>query len=164
MKNKHIRKYSEFLLEQDMQAISPLPGEQPAPANKPIEYKFLFMTGPEDAGNSRQKYPDGSVVIEYPSYSIKLDALQTWIKENVISSDKKELSKSELEIRQKSLEDIVKGDRVNISSDDLPFIEKLKNAASANLVATVIPDSTVVFSNNVPSTEDIDVTFIKYKK
>ena len=42
MKNKHIRKYSEFIVEQDM-AMSPMPGAPAAPGvAKPIEYKFLF--------------------------------------------------------------------------------------------------------------------------
>jgi hypothetical protein len=43
-------------------------------------------------------------------------------------------------------------------------IEKLKNAAAANIIAKLLPDVTVVFSNNTPTTEDIDVTFIKHKK
>lgn len=167
MKNKHIRKYSEFIIEQDM-AMPPMPGAPPAPgapgAAKPIEYKFLFMTGHDDVGNGRRKYPDGSVVIEYPCYSIDAEKLKSWAQENIIDSDKKKLTKPEIEVRQKSLEDIVKGDRVNISSDDMPFIEKLKNAAASNIIAKQLPDVTVVFSNNVPTTEDIDVTFIKHKK
>ena len=168
MKNKHVKKYSDFLFEQDMAAAPPpMPGAPPAPGApgaKPIEYKFLFMTGPDDAGTNRRKYPDGSVVIEYPCYSIKADKLKAWIQENVISSDKTQLNKPEIEIRKKSLEDIIKGDRLNTSSDDQPFIEKLKNAVSANLIAKKLPDVTVVFSNGVPTTDEIDVTFIKHKK
>jgi hypothetical protein len=164
MKNKHIRKYSEFIAEQDM-AMPPMPGAPAAPgAAKPIEYKFLFMTGHDDIGNGRRKYPDGSTVIEYPCYSINAEKLKAWAQENIIDSDKKKLTKPEIEVRQQSLIDIVKGDRVNISSEDLPFIEKLKNAASSNIIAKPLPDVTVVFSNNLPTTEDIDVTFIKYKK
>jgi hypothetical protein len=167
MKNKHIRKYSDFLVEQDM-AMAPLPGAPAAPgapgAKKPTEYKFLFMTGRDDLGNGRRKYPDGSVVIEYPCYSIDAEKLKAWAQENIIDSDKNKLTKPEIEVRQKSLEDIVKGDRVNISSDDLPFIEKLKNAAASNIIAKQLPDVTVVFSNGLPTTEDIDVTFIKHKK
>lgn len=164
MKNKHIRKYSEFIIEQDM-GMPPMPGAPAAPGvKKVIEYKFLFMTGHDDVGNGRRKYPDGSVVIEYPCYSIDAEKLETWTKENIIDSDKKNLTGPEMEVRQKSLVDIVKGDRVNISSEDLPFIEKLKNAAASNIIAKQLPDVTVVFSNNVPTTEDIDVTFIKHKK
>ena len=170
MKNKHIKKYSDFLFEQDMAAAPPTPGAPPlpgapgAPGAKAVEYKFVFMTGPEDTGTSRKKYPDGSVVIDYPCYSIKKDNLQAWIKENIISSDKNKLNKPEIEIRQKSLEDIIKGDRTNVSSEDLPFIEKLKNAVSANLIAKKLPDVTVVFSNGVPTTDEIEVTFVKHKK
>lgn len=163
MKNKHIRKYSEFLVEQDM-GMPPAPGAPGAAAPKPIEYKFLFMTGKDDAGNNRRKYPDGSVVIEYPCYSINAEKLKAWIQENIISSDKNKLNKPEIEIRQKSLEDIVKGDRINISREDLPFIEKLKNASASNLISKQLPDVTVVFTKDIPTTEDIDVTFIKHKK
>lgn len=163
MKNKHIRKYSEFIVEQDM-GIS-APGGLPAPGiKKPIEYKFLFMTGRDDVGNGRRKYPDGSVVIEYPCYSINSEKLKSWSQENIVSSDKNKLNDSELDIRRKSLEDIVKGDRINISNDDLPFIEKLKNSAASNIVAKQLPDVTVVFSDNTPTTQDLDVTFIKHKK
>ena len=120
-KNKHIYNYSDFLIEQDMMGGAPA-----APAPKKILYHFLFMTGPEDAGNNRRKYPDGSAIIEYPCYSIEDSILKSWIKENIIDSEKDKLHKSELEIRHKNLEDIVKGDRTNIAPDDLPFIEKLK--------------------------------------
>lgn len=158
-KNKHIYNYSDFLIEQDMMGGAPA-----APAPKKILYHFLFMTGPEDSGNNRRKYPDGSVIIEYPCYSMEDSILKSWIKENIIDSEKDKLHKSELEIRHKNLEDIVKGDRTNIAPDDLPFIEKLKNAVSANLVGRPEPDISVVFTDGIPTTEDINVTFIKHKK
>lgn len=161
MKNKHINNYVDFLLEQDMAA--PMPGA-PAPGTAPakkITYPFIFMTGPEDAGNSKKKYPDGSIVIEYPRYSIEKEELKKWIQENIINS---KLSKPELEIRQANLENIVKGDKTNVSPEDLPFIEKLKNAVSANMVGKVESDITVVFTKDSPTTDNVDVTFIKYKK
>ena len=44
------------------------------------------------------------------------------------------------------------------------YIEKLKNSVSANLIGRTEPDVTVVFSGGTPTTEDINVTFIKHKK
>ena len=159
MTNKHVSNYHTFLLEQDMMAGAPA-----APAPKIILYHFLFMTGSDDAGNSRRVYPDKSIVIEYPCYSIDATALESWVKDNIVSTSKDDLNKPEIEIRQTSLINIVKGDRTNISNDDLPYIEKLKNAVSANLIGRTEPDVTVVFSGGTPTTEDINVTFIKHKK
>lgn len=167
MKNKYVFDFNNFLVEQDLAALgapAPMPGAPSTPATTEISYDFLFMTGPSDEGNSRRKYPDGSVIIEYPSYSIKKSDLEKWADDNVFSTNKNDLNKPELEVRRKSIIDIVKGDRINISNDDLPFIEKLKNAVSANIVGRLLPDTTVVFSDNTPTTDNINITFIKYKK
>lgn len=167
MKNKYISEFKDFIFEQDLAALgAPTPGA-PAPASntqKILKYDFLFMTGPNDAGNSRRKYPDGSIIIEYPCYSTTADELDKWTKENIVSTDKNKLNSSELEIRRKNIIDIVKGDKINISTDDFPFIEKLKNAAATNILGQVLPDTTVVFSDGTPTTDNINVTFIKYKK
>jgi hypothetical protein len=162
MKNKYVHKYSDFLVEQDMTAMGMPVSVTPAP--KKIEYHFLFMTGADDNGNKRRKYPDGSTIIEYPCYSIEANELSDWTKKNIVEPTAKGLNKSEIDIRIKSLEEIVKGDRTNISNDDLPFIEKLKNAVSANIIGKVEPEVTVVFSDGVPTTNDVNVTFIKHKK
>jgi hypothetical protein len=159
MTNKHVSSYYAFLLEQDMMAGAP-----PVAPPKVILYHFLFMTGSDDAGNSRRVYPDKSAVIEYPCYSLDLPTLESWVKDNIVSTEKTDLNKSELDIRQKNLIDIVKGNRTNISNDDLPYIEKLKNAVSANLIGRHEPEVTVVFSGGAPTTSDINVTFIKHKK
>jgi hypothetical protein len=163
MKNKYINQFKDFLFEQDLAAMG-VPPTPAAPTPKTIKYDFLFMTGSDDAGNGRRKYPDGSIVIEYPCYSATADELEEWAKNNVIDSNKNKLNSSELEVRRKSIVDIVKGDRVNISPEDLPFIEKLKNAAATNILGSVLPDTTVVFSDDTPTTDNINVTFIKYKK
>ena len=163
MKNKYINKFKDFLFEQDLAAMG-VPPEPAAPKPKTIKYEFLFMTGTDDAGNSRRKYPDGSIVIEYPCYSITSDELEEWSKNNVVDSNSNKLNSSAIDVRRKSIINIVKGDRVNISPDDLPFIEKLKNAAATNLLGSVLPDTTVVFSDGNPTTDNINVTFIKYKK
>ena len=163
MKNKYINKFKDFLFEQDLAAMG-VPPEPTAPKPKTIKYEFLFMTGPDDAGNGRRKYPDGSIVIEYPCYSTTSDELEEWSKNNVVDSNSNKLNSSAIDVRRKSIINIVKGDRVNISPDDLPFIEKLKNAAATNLLGSVLPDTTVVFSDGNPTTDNINVTFIKYKK
>ena len=160
MANKHVSNYYTFLLEQDMMGA----GAPPVATPKVVLYHFLFMTGSDDTGNNRRVYPDKSVVIEYPCYSLDLPTLESWVKDNIVSTAKTDLNKSELDIRQTSLINIVKGDRINISNDDLPYIEKLKNAVSANLIGRHEPDVTVIFSDGVPTTEDINVTFIKHKK
>ena len=163
MKNKHVFNFKDFLVEQDLMGGMGAPA--PAAAPKVIEYDFLFMTGPDDAGNARKKYLDGSVDIEYPCYSMKLEDLENWAKDNITTTDSNKLNSSEIDIRRKSLIDIVKGDRTNISNDDLPFIEKLKNSAAINSSNIIVkPDVTVSFLNGKPSTTDIDVTFIKHKK
>jgi hypothetical protein len=163
MTNKYIFNFTDFLIEQDMGSVLGAPAA-PVAATPAIKYDFLFMTGSDDAGNNRRKYPDGSIIIEYPCYSIKSEDLEKWTKDNIISSDKNKLNTPELEVRRKSIVDIVKGDRINISNDDLPFIEKLKNATSANLIGKIEPDVSVIFSDGKPTTDNINVTFIKHKK
>ncbi len=162
MKNKHITTFKDFLFEQDLAA--PFAPAATAPIKAPTLYHFLFMTGPDDSGNGRKKYPDGSTIIEYPCYSINDESLSTWVKDNIVATDKIKLNSSELEIRRKNIIGIVKGDRVNISNDDLLFIEKLKNSVSSNIIGRREPDVTVIFSDGVPTTNNINVTFIKHKK
>lgn len=162
MRNKHITTFKDFLFEQDLSA--PLAPAAATPIKAPTLYHFLFMTGSDDSGNSRKKYPDGSTIIEYPCYSINDESLSTWVKDNIVATDKIKLNSSELEIRRKNIISIVKGDRINISNDDLPFIEKLKNAVSSNMIGRLEPDVTVIFSDGVPTTNNINVTFIKHKK
>jgi hypothetical protein len=162
MKNKHIRKYSEFLFEQDM--MSAMPGAPVVTPKKQL-YHFIFVSGMDDEGVNRRKYPDGSTIIEYPCYSLELPDLASWIEKNIITTSKKEINPSELDIRKKNLVNIVKGDKLNISDEDLPFIDKLKNSVSADMLGRREPDVTVVYSTDgVPTTEEINVTFIKYKK
>jgi hypothetical protein len=61
--------------------------------------------------------------------------------------------------------DIVSGSKVNIAKEDVPFIEKLKNSLSADLFGKKQPNIVVIFAKDgVPTTDDIDVTFIKYSK
>jgi hypothetical protein len=163
MKNKYIAKYSAFIYEQDM---GMMPGAVPgAAAPKKITYPFIFVSGPGDEGSKRKKYPDGSTTIEYLCYSLEIEELTGWADKNIVSTNKEKLSPSEISLRKSNLANIVKGDKLNIANEDLPFIEKLKNAVSADLLGKREPDVTVVYSHDgSPTTENINVTFIKYKK
>jgi hypothetical protein len=162
---KYIQKYSEFLLEQDALTGMGMPAAPAAPAPTIKKYEFLFMTGVDDAGTSRRKYPDGSTIIEYPSYSISAEDLSKWMDDNIISTDSNKLNPSEIEVRKNNILELIKGTKENISNEDLPFIEKLKNAVSANLIGKKEPDITVVYTKDGdPTTTDVNVTFIKHKK
>ena len=82
-----------------------------------------------------------------------------------MSTDKNKLTDSVLDIRRSNLINIVKGKKVNISDEDIPFIEKLKNVVSTDIFGSRGSDVEVTFTRaGEPTTNDIDVTFIKYKK
>jgi hypothetical protein len=163
MKTKHIKTYSSFLIEQAMPMG--MEGGAPAPAPKVQEYFFIFMGGPDDTGVSKKKYPDGSTTINYPSYSITLPDLEKWVGDSLVSTEKDKITPAVLDLRKKNLVNIVKGDKVNISKDDAPFIEKLKQAVSSDILGKREPDLPVIYlSDGTPTTENIDCTFIKYAK
>ena len=162
---KHIIPYSKFILEQDMAGMAmpgaPAPG---APAKeKPFHFIFLDADGSE--GMYHKKYPDGSHAADYPVYSITSADIDKWTKDNIFSSDDQELNGAELETRRKSIIDIIKGDRVNVGNEDIPFIKKLKRSLSTDIVGRREPEITIVFTaDGHPTTEDINVTFINYSK
>jgi hypothetical protein len=161
MRTKHIKQYYDFLLEQDMMAGVPgAPGGAPAP--KLEKYKFIFLVKPEDPSVPSRKYPDGSIIAKYPCYSITLPDLEKWVSSNVISTDKLELNPSELELKRKNIVQIVKGDKTNVTKDDKSFIEKLKNSIASDIIGKREVDIEVVYATDRnPTTEHIDVTFIK---
>jgi hypothetical protein len=163
---KHILPYSKFILEQDMAAMgmAPAPGAvAPAPQEKPFHFIFLDSDGSE--GLYSKKYPDGSKSVDYPTYSLTSAELDKWVKDNIFSDDDTRMNDSELEVRRKSIIDIVKGDRVNIGKEDVPFIQKLKRSLSTDTFGRREPDVTIVFTaSGHPTTEDIKVTFINYSK
>jgi hypothetical protein len=161
---KHLKNYTQYLVEQEM---PPPPGDPAAgaPAAPPKEYLFTFIGDSEDEGIRRRKYPDGSVVIEYPTYSTTEVDLDTWIKSNVTSTDKQKHTDTDLEIKKKNLMNIVKGKRSNASDSDLTFIEKLKNAVKTDVFANKEAVIEVVFTKEgIPTTNAINVTFIRTKK
>lgn len=153
---KYISNYAKFILEQDM-------GLPAAP--KPVtRYKFIFISGKDDEGISKKKYPDGSTNVQYACYSVNDTDITQWADSNIISTDKGKLNPSELELRRTNLIDIVKGDKVNVSNEDLPYLEKLRRALSTNLVGKAEPQVEVVFTKDgIPTTGDINITFINSK-
>lgn len=162
---KHIHTYSQYLVEQGMDPMSAMPAEPVAPIKKEKPVYFIFLDDSESSDKDRKKYPDGSSEIDFPTYSILPSQMKEWCDKNILSTDKNKLNDSVLTMRRENLLNIVTGDRVNISKEDIPFIEKLKNAVSTDIFGKREPDTTVVFtSDNIPTTEDVKVTFIKYKK
>lgn len=167
MKNKHILKYSDFIFEQALDPMmgAPAAGAPGAPAPKEKPFHFIFIDDPDEDGLNHKKYPDGSYSIDFPAFSLTNKEIEDWAKKNIISTEKEKLTDPVIDIRKKNLASILKGDKVNISSDDIPFIEKLKNAVSSDIFGRREPDVTVVFTrDNIPTTEDVKVTFVKYKK
>ena len=164
---KYIKEYNKFLLEQDMAAMG-MPGAPAAGAAAPAKEKpfhFIFLDADGSEGMYKKKYPDGSMAADYPTYSVTSAELDTWVKDNIFSDDENKMKDSEVEVRRKSIVDIVKGDRVNIGKDDIPFIEKLKRSLSTDTFGRREPEVTIVFtSDGHPTTEEVDVTFINYSK
>jgi hypothetical protein len=159
---KYISTYSNFLFEQGVPFADP--NAAPATATKkeePIHFIFLDDTD----GLRKKKYPDGTSAVDYPAYSVSSAEIEEWVKKNIISTNKNNLTDPVLDIRRKNIVEIVKGNKVNIADDDIPFIEKLKNAVSTDIFGRREPDSTIIFtSDGRPTTTDIQVTFIKYDK
>ncbi len=162
---KHLKKYKEFVFEQ---ALPPMPGDPAAAGAAPAppkEYLFAFVGDRDDTGIRRRKYPDGSVVIEYPTYSVTEPELDEWIKKNVTSGEKQKHTDADLEVKKKNLMEIVKGKKTNVSDTDLTFIEKLKNAVTTDIFGNKESVMEVVFTQDgSPTTNAINVTFIRTKK
>lgn len=162
---KHLKDYKQYITEQ---ALPPMPGDPAAAGAAPAppkEYLFAFIGDKEDDGIRRRKYPDGSVVIEYPTYSTTEPELQDWIKKNVTSGEKQKHTDADLEVKRKNLMEIVKGKKTNLADTDLTFIEKLKNAVTTNVFGNKEAVMEVVFTQDgSPTTNAINVTFIRIKK
>jgi hypothetical protein len=157
--SKYISNYSKFIVEQDMGMAAPAAAPKPA-----SRYKFIFISDKEDEGLSKKKYPDGSINIQYSCYSVTDTDLESWVKDNIIKTDKDKSNASELELRKSNLIEIVKGNKSNISNNDLPYLEKLRRALHTNLIGKEEPQVEVVFTKDgIPTTDNIDVTFINSK-
>jgi len=160
MKKNYIATFSQFILEQDF-GTPPMGATPVPPKEKPVQ--FLFMDESEYDELNKKKYPDGSISMDFPCYSATPTQIADWTKKNIIATDKNKLSDITLELRKKNILGITKGDKVNISTDDVPFVEKLKNAVASDIFGTREPDVTVIFTKEgIPTTDNVAVTFIKY--
>ena len=157
---KYILSRRGFLLEQD---FGMPPGGENAPPPKETPIKFLFLD--PEMEERRKKYPDGSISADYPVFSTLRKELEDWANKNIVPTDKNKLNQSTEKLRQENLINIVSGKKVNISDDDYPFIEKLKNAVATDIFAKREAVVTVVFTySGEPTIDDISITFIHIKK
>jgi hypothetical protein len=167
MKNRHILTYSQFLNEQAVDPLAAMggmpgvPGAVPAPKEKPSH--FIFLDKSDMESYKTKKYPDGSSEVSFPTYSLTSVELDDWTKKNIFTDDT--LTAPVVDLRRKNIIDIVKGDKVNISDEDIPFLNKLKNSLSTDMFGRREPEVTILFTKDgIPTTEDIGVTFINYRK
>jgi hypothetical protein len=161
MNKKHITFYEYLLLEQEIAGAT----AAVLPPEEEKEYPFIFIDEADPALIKKKKYPDGSVEIEFPTFVVKEKELEDWVNTNIIVGDNAKLNDSIVKLRRKNLKDIVIGKKVNIADDDIKNIEKLKNAVSTDIFGKRGADITVIFTQHgEPTSENIDTTFIKYKK
>lgn len=165
---KHLKNYKQYIVEQALPPAPGMPGDPNAPgaAVAPAkEYLFAFIGDKGDEGIRRRKYPDGSVIIEYPTFAATEADLEGWVKSNVTSTEKQKHTESDLELKKKNLINIIKGHRSNISDSDMTFIEKLKNAVTTDVFGKKHTPIEVVFNHDgEPTTSAINVTFVRIKK
>lgn len=159
MNKKHILSYSKFLVEQDVMAG--LPMDTPAAPKKEKMYDFIFLD--EKHGLKKKRYPDGTVSMDFPVFSVSDSQIKEWTNKNIIADGKENLSDSTAKLRRDNIISIIKGEKLNISNEDVPFLEKLKNAVITDIFGTRRPSVSIVFTKeDEPTTQDVDVTFIKF--
>lgn len=160
--SKYIHSFRDFLFEQE---VPDVPDETSTSPKKEKPFTFIFMDESEKDQFKKKKYPDGSTEVTFPSYALTQTEIDDWAKENIVATSENKLTGSLLDLRRKNISDIVSGKKVNIAKEDVPFIEKLRNALSTDLFGRKEPDIVVIFAKDgVPTTDDVDVTFIKYRK
>ena len=157
---KHITPYSKFLAEQDLTTLG-LPAGPAAP-KKEKRHSFIFLD--ELSGLKRKRYPDGSVSMDFPVFSMTDSDLDKWAKTNISSTEKNNMTDSVIELRRSNVADIVRGDKLNVSNEDVPFLERLKNSLSTDISGRREPYVSIIFTHDgIPTTDDINITFIKFK-
>ena len=113
----------------------------------------------------RKKYSDGSSVADYQVFSVLPSELKEWVDTNIIPTQKNKLTSSTEKLRKENIINIVSGKKVNISEEDIPFLEKLKNSLTTDIFGKREKILEVTFTHSgEPTTDDISVTFIPFKK
>jgi hypothetical protein len=164
MSNKHIKKYLQFIFEQDLGAgMPPMGAPQPGEAGpkKEVKYKVIFI---DDDDKGVKKYPDGSASNNYQTYEATEQDVKKWATDNINPNKEIKLTESALEIKRQMLIDLVKGKRSNFPPADEKFVAMLKNALSTGIFGSKGPKLTVFFSPKKDiMTDDIETSFIMMK-
>lgn len=165
MVNKYIKSRKDFLLEQDlgMEAAPAEAAPVPVATTTVPSFKFIFIDKKDKGFKERDKYPDGSSELNLPTFSTKEKELTDWVNKNIIDSPEKAVSDAVLKVKRQNIIDLVKGEKSNIADDDIPNIDKLKNAVNSDIFGKREAELLVVFTEDgEPTTENIETTFIKY--
>jgi hypothetical protein len=158
---KHLKYFSNYIVEQDFGAEAPMDGAA-APAPEPI-YSVLFIEKGDEGGD--YTYPDGSSSKRYTTYEIKKNELKDWVEATIVI-DADGLSKTAAEVKRAALMDYISGVKDGVTPDDKKYVDKFKNAIQTGMKGKKIQDTEVVFSpkEKIPTTNEVDVTFIITKK
>ena len=108
---KYISTYSNFLFEQDIPFADPAAPGGATKKEKPLHFIFLD----DKDGLRKKKYPDGTSAVDYPAYSVSSTELEDWVKKNIMSTNKNNLTDPVLDLRRKNIIEIVKGNKVNMT-------------------------------------------------
>lgn len=153
MKNlRHVKYYSRYIAEQEFGAE----GLPVAPAPVDPVYSFIFI---EEGDKGDYFFPNGSSSKSYPSYELSKKDLEEWLTKTFNNSD---YSKSESDIKKKSVEDYITGIKKSITPELKDIIEKFKNTVVSDIIGTKIQNTEVIFheDDEIPTTDSIEVTFI----
>ena len=85
---KYISTYSNFLFEQDIPFADPAAPGGATKKEKPLHFIFLD----DKDGLRKKKYPDGTSAVDYPAYSVSSTELEDWVKKNIMSTNKNNLT------------------------------------------------------------------------
>lgn len=157
---RYIKRFKNYLLEQDFSDFSGTEGGDPSQPPTPVEKSFPFIFIDIDKDNEDgYKYPDGSFSKMYKTYKISEKELDKWIN-TALKSDN--MAKNEIEVKSKAFKEYVSGKKSSISPELKKIATKFKNEVQSDMIATKIEDTEVVMSSDgEPSTNSIEITFIE---